>query len=49
MAIQAVADGKVNLKGIVTKEYPLDQADIAMDESIKNKADIVKAVIRIHD
>lgn len=49
MAIQAVADGKVNLKGIVTKEYPLDQADIAMEESIKNKADIVKAVIRIHD
>ena len=49
MAIQAVADGKVNLKGIVTKEYPLDQADVAMDESIKNKADIVKAVIRIHD
>lgn len=49
MAIQAVADGKINLKGIVTREYPLDQADIAMDESIKNKADIVKAVIRIHD
>ena len=49
MAIQAVADGKINLKGIVTDEFSLDEADVAMEQSMKNKADIVKAVIRIHD
>lgn len=49
MAIQAVADGKINLKGIVTDEFPLSQADKAMEFSMKNKADIVKAVIKIHE
>ena len=49
MAIQAVADGKINLKGIVTDEFPLDEADKAMEFSMNNKADIVKAVIKIHE
>lgn len=49
MAIQAVADGKINLKGIVTDEFPLSQVDKAMEFSMKNKADIVKAVIKIHE
>lgn len=49
MAIQAVADGKINLKGIVTDEFPLSQADKAMEFSMNNKADIVKAVIKIHE
>jgi L-iditol 2-dehydrogenase len=49
MAIDAVASGKVNLKGIVTNVYSLDDAQRAMDESVANKADIVKAVIKIHD
>ena len=47
MAIEAVAQGKVNLKGIVTDIFDLDDAQKAMDYSVNNKADIVKAVIRI--
>ena len=47
MAIDAVAAGKVNLKGIVTNLFDLDDAQNAMDYSVNNKADIVKAVIRI--
>ena len=48
MAIEAVAEGKVNLKGIVTDIYDLDDAQQAMDDSINKKADIVKAVIKIN-
>lgn len=47
MAIDAVASGKVNLKGIVTDVFSLDEVQKAMDYSVNNKADIVKAVIRI--
>ncbi len=47
MAIDAVAAGKVNLKGIVTDEFPLDEIQKAMDYSVNNKAEIVKAVIKI--
>ena len=47
MAIEAVAAGKVNLKGIVTDIFGLDEAQKAMDYSVNHKADIVKAVIRI--
>ena len=49
LAIDAVASGKVNLKGIVTDIFPLDEAQKAMDYSVNNKADIVKAVIRISE
>lgn len=49
MAIDAVAAGKVNLKGIVTDIFSLDEAQKAMDYSVNNKADIVKAVIKITD
>lgn len=47
MAIQAVASGRVNVKGIVTNVFPLDDIQNAMDQCVKNKADIVKAVIRV--
>lgn len=47
MAIKAVAEGKVNLKGIVTNIFDLDDIQNAMDSSVNNKADIVKAVVRI--
>ncbi|AMN32160.1 alcohol dehydrogenase catalytic domain-containing protein [Clostridium perfringens] len=47
MAIEAVASGKVNLKGIITNEFDLDDVQKAMDYSVNNKADIVKAVIKI--
>lgn len=48
MAIEAVASGKVNVKGIVTNIFSLDEAQKAMDYSVHNKADVVKAVIQIH-
>ena len=48
MAIEAVASGKVNLKGIVTDIFTLDDCQNAMDQSANNKADIVKAVIKIN-
>jgi L-iditol 2-dehydrogenase len=47
LAIDAVASGKVNLKGIVTDIFTLDDCQNAMDFSMNNKADIVKAVIKI--
>lgn len=47
MAIEAVASGKVNLKGIVTDIFSLDDIQEAMDQSVKNKADIVKSVIKV--
>lgn len=48
LAIEAVSQGKVNLKGIVTNVFDLDDIQNAMDSSVKNKADIVKAVVKIH-
>ncbi|GMQ61720.1 NAD(P)-dependent alcohol dehydrogenase [Vallitalea maricola] len=47
MAIEAVANGKVNLKGIVTNIFDFDDIQNAMDLSVKNKEDIVKAVVKI--
>jgi L-iditol 2-dehydrogenase len=47
MAIEAVASGRVNLEGIVSKIFPLDDIQQALDESIKNKANMVKAVVKI--
>ena len=49
LAIDAVASGKVNLKGIVTDIFPLEEAQKAMDYSVNNKADIVKALIKISE
>jgi L-iditol 2-dehydrogenase len=47
MAIEAVAAGKVNLKGIVTNIFSFDDIQNAMDKSIAAKAEIVKAVVKI--
>jgi L-iditol 2-dehydrogenase len=47
MAIDAVATGKVNLKGIVTKIFEFSDIQNAMDRSIADKANIVKAVVKI--
>lgn len=47
LAIEAVASGNVNLKGIVTDVFPIDDIQNAMDQSVKNKADIVKSVIKV--
>lgn len=48
LAIEAVSQGKVNLKGIVTNVFDLDDIQNAMDSSVENKAGIVKAVVKIH-
>ena len=47
LAIEAVADGRVNLKGIVTDMFDLSDIQNAMDKSIKDKENIVKAVVKI--
>lgn len=47
MAIEAVASGRVNLKGVVTNIFALDDIQNALQQSIRNKADIVKSVIKI--
>ena len=47
MAIDAVAAGRVNLKGIVTDIFDFDDIQNAMDKSVADKANIVKAVVKI--
>lgn len=47
MAIEAVAQGKVNLKGIATHIFDFDDIQNAMDKSVADKAGIVKAVVKI--
>ena len=47
MAIDAAASGKVNLKGMVTNIFTLDEIQKAMDMSIEQKEDIVKSVIKM--
>lgn len=46
-AIEAVAAGKVNLKGIVTDIFEFDDIQNAMHRSASDKANIVKAVVRL--
>lgn len=45
-AIDLVASGKVNVKGIVTDLFDFDDIQNAMDRSVEDKANIVKAVVR---
>ncbi|MDR1252109.1 MAG: NAD(P)-dependent alcohol dehydrogenase [Treponema sp.] len=47
MAIDAVAAGTVNLKGVVTNTFDFTDVQNAMDKSIADKANIVKSVIKI--
>ena len=47
MAIDAVASGKVNVKGIGTNIFSLDDIQEAMDQSVADKANIVKSVIKV--
>ena len=49
MAIDAVAAGRVNLKGIVTDIFDFDDIQNAMDRSVADKANIVKAVVKISE
>lgn len=47
LAIESVASGKINLKGIVTNIFTLDEIQKGMDLSVADKANIVKSVIKI--
>lgn len=47
MAIKAVAEGKIDLKGIVTNIFDFDDIQNAMDKSVADKQNIVKAVVKI--
>jgi L-iditol 2-dehydrogenase len=47
MAIDAVASGKVNIKGIVTNVFDFNDIQNAMDKSVSDKANIVKSVVKI--
>ncbi|MDR2391790.1 MAG: NAD(P)-dependent alcohol dehydrogenase [Planctomycetota bacterium] len=46
-AIESVAAGLVDLRRIVTNAYPLSEAPRAMEEGLRDRAGIVKAVLRI--
>jgi len=46
-AIRAVAEGIIDVSGIVTHEFDFADTDIAFDFVIHNKNDVVKAVIKI--
>ncbi len=46
-AIEAVRSGKVNVKGIVTDVFDFDDMQNAMDRASKEKAAVVKAVVKI--
>jgi L-iditol 2-dehydrogenase len=47
LAIDAVAQGKVDIKNIVTNTFDFADVQNAMDQSAKNKTEIVKAVIKM--
>jgi L-iditol 2-dehydrogenase len=47
LAIDAVARGSVDIKSIVTNYFDFDDIQNAMDQSVHNKAEIVKSVIKI--
>lgn len=49
MAIDAVASGKINIKGIVTDTFAFDDLQNAMDRSVSDKMNIVKAVVKISE
>ena len=48
-AIDAVASGKINVKGVVTDRFELDDIQEALTACVENKANIVKGVIHVAD
>lgn len=47
MAIEAVADGRIDLKHLPTHYFDFDDIQHAMDQSVEDKANVVKGVIKI--
>ena len=46
-AIDAVAEGKVNLAGVATDFFDLDELQYALEQCISNKDNVVKAVVKV--
>lgn len=46
-AIDSVASGRINLKGVVTNIFDFEDIQNAMDRSVHDKSSIVKSVVRI--
>ena len=49
MAIEAVASGKIDVKGVVTDYFKLDDIQEALTACVEDKANIVKGVIKVAD
>lgn len=47
MAIEAVAAGRIRPRDVATHEFEFDDLQNALDQSVSNKAEVVKSVIRI--
>lgn len=47
MAIEAVSKGQINVKDIVTDYFELDDIQKALDTCVKDKANVVKGVIKV--
>ncbi len=48
-AIAAISSGRMNVADIVTHEFDLESIEHALLENVRNKIEVVKAVIRIDD
>lgn len=49
LAIEAVASGKIDVKGVVTDRFKLDDIQEALTACVEDKANIVKGVIRVSE
>jgi len=47
-AVNAISNGTINVKGIVTHEFGFDEIKKGIDFVIENSADVVKAIIKIN-
>ncbi len=47
MAIEAVASGRANVKGVVTNVFDFDDLKNALERTLEDKSNIVKSVVRI--
>ena len=47
--IEAISSGKFDVKSMVTNIYGYEEVQKAFEESINNKKDIIKGVIKIAD
>ena len=46
-AIAAVASGAIDVKKIVTHEYPFERIQEAYEQATNNRTDLVKAVVKV--